>query len=271
MDGFDFSSPTPSSPAGELNFDSPTPPSYQDNSFDSFGTEPVSPAPVDFGSFENSPAPQTDSFGDFASPQQPMSFDSPITPTEPTPNDTLSPTDSFGSFEQPSQPVTSAPLSFDEPSPIATEDPINETVTEPIIEAVEQPTPVPQETPSSASSSFDSMRAVMPSSGASDVLREYEEQHNLFLEEKAAEERKKHQAAIDTAKAELDKFYAERKQKIASTQSENRARETASELPPPANDKDAWTNVSKLVEWEGSHSDTTDRMRNILMDLKHAA
>ena len=44
----------------------------------------------------------------------------------------------------------------------------------------------------------------------------------MFLEEKAAEERKKHQQSIENGKAELDKFYAERKQKVSKTQEENR-------------------------------------------------
>ena len=54
------------------------------------------------------------------------------------------------------------------------------------------------------------------------INSEYENQHNMFLEEKAAEERKKHQQSIENGKAELDKFYAERKQKVSKTQEENR-------------------------------------------------
>jgi len=50
-----------------------------------------------------------------------------------------------------------------------------------------------------------------------------------------------------------------------------RARQTASSLSAPSDDKQAWSNVAQLINWEGQADTSTERLRNILMDMKHAA
>merc|ERR1712100_101645 len=227
-----------------FDFDSPVPPSYETGSFDSFGSGGQgSPAPLDFNSFGsgNGDSPQPNSGNnsfDFGASPDPIPFESTEQPSGSfdafsAPSDNVS--NDFGDFEQQSGSFGESSTQFDEPTNTEEE----------------------EEEQTTTSSAFASMRSTIPT-GASDVLREYENQHNMFLEEKAAEERKKHQQSIENGKAELDKFYAERKQKVSKTQEENRARQTASSL-------------SQLINWEGQADTSTERLRNILMDMKHAA
>merc|ERR1711941_136132 len=60
----------------------------------------------------------------------------------------------------------------------------------------------------------------MMDSGSSDVMREYEVEHNKFLEEKAQEERERHQKVIEAANEQLKSFYEERERKLAGIQEE---------------------------------------------------
>merc|ERR1712137_1437053 len=120
---------------------------------------------------------------------------------------------------------------------------------------------------------FSGMRSSF-TGGNSDVMREYEAEHNKFLEEKTDEVRKKHQKALEKAKQEIASFYAEREKKVEASREHNRESQKASTLSKPSEDKQAWANLSELINWDGSSKEgsaNTDRMRNILMDMKHAA
>lgn len=53
------------------------------------------------------------------------------------------------------------------------------------------------------------------------TCRQYELEHNKFLEEKIAEEKAKHAEVVAQAKKDLDNFYAERKQRSSKARAEN--------------------------------------------------
>merc|ERR1719282_416346 len=110
---------------------------------------------------------------------------------------------------------------------------------------------------------FSGMRSSF-SGGNSDVMREYEAEHNKFLEEKADEERKKHQKALEKAKEEIASFYAEREKKVEASREQNRESQKSSTLSKPSDDKQAWANLGELINWDGSSKEgsaNTDRMR----------
>lgn len=281
MDEFSFDSNASGSFDGGLNFDSPVPPSYSaDNTFDSFGSG-GGQGTGDFGSFGEPVAAQQGSmgsFGDGNTPQQPqtLDFDAFGTP-EPQNTGSFGSADAqpLGSFDgspiQPNNEAQSPMGSFDAPSSSGLD--FGETASPQVEQNSVEPVAETQAPSSPASSSIGgSFRMSMPVE-SSDALREYEEEHNKFLEEKAQEEREKHQKVIENAKQELEKFYNERKQKLNASREENRSNQGSTSSEAPADDKEAWKRLESLVNWDTSHSESanTERMRGILVDMKHAA
>lgn len=104
------------------------------------------------------------------------------------------------------------------------------------------------------------------------ILREYEFEHEKFLQERANEERQKHEEVVAQAQNELKKFYAEREERTKKLKEENNANSSSLGSNIPSDDKEAWVNLDNLLDWKSVSRDSkedTSRMRSILITLKH--
>jgi len=298
MDGFDFGSSDSSSPQ-QFNFDSQPLQSFDIGS--NFSTDPN-----DFVS-GGSPQASNDYLSSLSSENQ-FSTNSPLS-TDPNdfintnspstfsadPNDFLGsasyPPSNFSENYVPNQNFSVDPSDFIPPSenstpstsvdifsyPPSIETPLDNFVAEPqpINDTffTESPKTPEENKPVSVYSSLSennesSLRFVEKNQ----ILRDYEFEHEKFLQERANEERKKHEEVLQNAQNEVKKFYAERDERTKKLKDENHEKSSALTHEPPVDDKHAWLNLDNLLDWRSVSKDTkedTSRLRSILITLKH--
>lgn len=245
----------PSDGVDFFNDDSPAAPADIDdtnntNADDVFGSpQPVAQLSGEEDQEQQQPQENDNSGDDFFAAQ---TADTPTTPTPTTPPPATTTTDDMDDFLN---------------SPSQTEQ--QQQQQQPPVDDVfaTQPSPVV----SSPVASFDGPSSFAPPP-ENDLIRQYEQEHSNFLEEKAAESRKKEAEALERAQKELEAFYAERKERTAQARSENRAASEAVFDNAPETDKQAWENVSKFTDFQASAKEgATDltRMKAVLIAAKH--
>jgi len=104
------------------------------------------------------------------------------------------------------------------------------------------------------------------------ILRDYEFEHEKFLQERANEEKRKHNEVLTQAQSELKKFYSERDERTKKLKEENTEKSQSLAYNAPEDDKHAWVNLDTLLDWRTVSKDAkedTSRMRSILITLKH--
>jgi len=100
------------------------------------------------------------------------------------------------------------------------------------------------------------------------ILRQYEAQQRASLEEKVKLSNEKHREILAQARTEVDKFYQDRKQRIAKAAHANREREPeSSSKHVELSKEEAWQLLPKLVELGAAKTEGRDisRMRQVLL------
>lgn len=110
----------------------------------------------------------------------------------------------------------------------------------------------------------------------SNKLQEWEEEHTKLLQQKRDSSRAAKEEQRDEAKKEIEKFYAERNERIEKGKSKNRTDEKnfLDEMASTMEFGTPWEKVNKLVDLQketgkAGNMNNTERMRNLLIQLKH--
>jgi len=141
--------------------------------------------------------------------------------------------------------------------------------------------PIPQPVSpgiSSAASPYDEFRNASVSgsdfsspapSGSAQILRQYEEEHQRFIQEKVAQAERRHQQIKEEARQEFEAFKQQRQQHTANARARNAEHESNQYTDrSPANDQQAWANLRQLAELSAESPNAhTERMRGVLNSM----